>query len=51
VSATVPFIALSVLIALSLGAKQFARHAASKSRQVMTGALAIGILVSFWIFG
>ncbi len=50
-SATVPFIALSVLIALSLGAKPLARLATSKSRQFMTGVLAIWILVSFWIFG
>jgi hypothetical protein len=50
-SATVPFIALSVLIALSLGAKQFASLATSRGRQFITGALAIWILVSFWIFG
>ena len=50
-SATVPIIALSMLIVLSLVAKQLAFLMTSTSLQFLTGALAIWFLVSFWIFG
>ena len=48
-SATVPIIALSALIVMSLIAKQLAFL--MTSTRLLTGALAIWFLVSFWIFG
>ncbi len=50
-SATVPFIALSALIALSLVAKQLAYLMTSTSFQFIAGALAVWFLASVWIFG
>jgi hypothetical protein len=49
-SATVPFIALSALIALSLSARQAARLTVNAPRQYATATLAFGLLMSFWIF-
>ena len=50
-SATVPFFALFVLIALSFGAKSCAAFVTSAGRQYMTGALAASLLVSSLMFG
>jgi hypothetical protein len=49
-SATVPFIALAVLIALSLNAKQAALLTVKASRQYVTATLAFGVLMSMWAF-
>jgi hypothetical protein len=49
--ATVPIIALSVMIVLSLIAKQLSYMMTSTSLQFMTGALALWFLASFWILG
>jgi hypothetical protein len=49
-SATVPFIALAVLIGLSLGARHAARFTAGAGRQFAAAALTFGVLTSFWIF-
>ena len=50
-SATVPLIALSVLVALSLVARQLAYLMTSTSMLFMTGALAAWFLISYWISG
>jgi hypothetical protein len=50
-SATVPIVALSVLIVLSLIAKQLAYMMTSTSLQFMTAALAVWLLGSFWFLG
>ena len=47
-SATVPFIALAVLIALSMNAKQAALLTVKASRQYATATLAFGVLMSMW---
>jgi len=49
-SATVPFMALAVLIALSLGARQAARATAGMGRQVAAAMLTCGVLMSLLIF-
>jgi hypothetical protein len=50
-SVTVPIVALSVLIVLSLIAKQLAYLMTSTSLQFMTAALAVWFLASFWFVG
>lgn len=50
-SASVPLIALSALIALSLVARQLAYFMTSTSLLFMTGALAVWFLVSYWFLG
>jgi len=50
-SATVPIVALSALIVLSLVAKQLAYLMTSTSLQFVTAALALWFLASFWILG
>jgi len=50
-SATVPIVALSALIVLSLVAKQLAYLLTSTSLQFMTAALALWFLASFWLLG
>lgn len=50
-SATVPLIALSALVALSLIAKQLTYLMTSTSLMFIAGALAVWLLVSNWIFG
>ena len=50
-SATVPIVALSVLIVLSLLAKQLAYLMTSTSLQFLTVALAVWFLASFWFVG
>ncbi len=50
-SATVPLVALSALLVLSLVAKQLAYVMTSTSLMFMTGALATWFLVSYWILG
>ena len=50
-SATVPFVALSALIVLSLIAKQLAYLMTSTSLQFLTVALAVWFLASFWFVG
>jgi hypothetical protein len=49
-SATVPFIALALLIGLSLGARQTARAAAGAGRQIATATLTFGVLMSLLLF-
>jgi len=49
-SATVPFVALVLLIGLSLGARQTARAAAGAGRQIATAALTFSVLMSLSIF-
>ncbi len=49
-SATIPFLAMAVLMSLSLGASQAARVTASAGRQVATATLACGVLMSFLFF-
>ncbi len=49
-SATIPFVALAMLIGLSLGARPTAQFAARAGRQYASATLAIGLLMSFWIF-
>jgi hypothetical protein len=50
-SATVPIVALSALLVLSLIAKQLAYLMTSTSLQFMTAALAAWFLLSFWFVG
>jgi hypothetical protein len=50
-SATVPFIALSALIGLSLLARQWAYSLTSTSLMFMAGALAAWFLFSYWMLG
>lgn len=50
-SATVPIVALSILIVLSLVAKQLAYMMTSTSLQFITAALALWFLASFWLLG
>jgi hypothetical protein len=50
-SATVPIVALSALIVLSLVAKQLAYLMTSTSLQFVTAALALWFLASFWLLG
>jgi hypothetical protein len=49
--ATLPIIALSTMIVLSLIAKQLSYAMTSTSLQFMTGALAVWFVASFWILG
>jgi hypothetical protein len=49
-SATVPFVALVLLIGLSLGAKQAARAVAGGGREIATATLTVGVLMSLLIF-
>lgn len=49
-SAAVPFAALAVLIALSLGAGPAARVAAGPGRQIAAAALTLGVLMSLLVF-
>jgi hypothetical protein len=50
VSATVPFVALAALIALSLSAGQAARIATSGGRQFAAAVLTFGVLMSLLMF-
>lgn len=49
-SASVPFVALAVLIALSLGAGQAARVTARSGRQFAAAVLTSGVLMSLLLF-
>jgi hypothetical protein len=49
-SATVPFVALVLLIGLSLGARPAARAAAGAGREIVTATLTFGVLMSLLIF-
>jgi ABC-type uncharacterized transport system permease subunit len=50
-SATVPIIALSALIALALIARQLAYLMTCTSLLFMTGALAFWFVTAYWLFG
>ena len=50
-SATVPIIALSALIALAFIARQLAYLMTSTSLLFMTGALALWFVVAHWMLG
>lgn len=50
-SASVPIIALSALIALALIARQLAYLMTSTSLLFMTGALALWFVVAHWMLG
>ncbi len=49
-SDTVPFIAMAMLIAMSLGARQASRVAVKVSHQYVTATLAFGLLISLFVF-
>jgi hypothetical protein len=50
-SATVPIVAISVLIVLSMLAKQLACLMTGTSLQFITAALAVWFLAAFWFVG
>jgi hypothetical protein len=50
-SATVPLIALSMLVVLSLIARQLAYVMTSTSLMFLAGALVVWFAISNWIFG
>jgi hypothetical protein len=50
-SVLIPYVALSILIALSLGARPVAAVATARRRTFMTGVVSAWVLGSLWIFG